>query len=153
MFGRMMNEPLAKLHFWLTFAGAYCIFMPMHFVGIVGGIRRYADWTGANYLAALQPLHRFITVAAFITAAAQIIFFYNLFRSITKGARASANPWNATTLEWITASPPPFDNFGGRYPRVYRGPYEYSVPASQDFLPQNLSPEEIATDKDSQDAG
>jgi cytochrome c oxidase subunit 1 len=154
MFGRMMNETLAKLHFWLTFAGAYCIFMPMHFVGIAGGIRRYADWTGANYLAALQPLHRFMTVAAFITAAAQIIFFYNLFRSLAKGARASANPWNATTLEWITASPPPFDNFGGRYPRVYRGPYEYSVPgASQDFLPQNLPAEEIARDKDSQNAG
>jgi cytochrome c oxidase subunit 1 len=154
MFGRMMNETLAKLHFWLTFAGAYCVFMPMHFVGIAGGIRRYADWTGANYLAALQPLHRFMTVAAFITAAAQIIFFYNFFRSLTKGARASANPWNATTLEWITASPPPFDNFGGRYPRVYRGPYEYSVPgASQDFLPQNVSAEEIARDKDSQDAG
>lgn len=154
MFGRMMNETLAKLHFWLTFAGAYCIFMPMHFVGIAGGIRRYADWTGANYLAALQPLHRFMTVAAFITAAAQIIFFCNLFRSLAKGARAPANPWNATTLEWITTSPPPFDNFGGRYPRVYRGPYEYSVPgASQDFLPQNLSAEEIARDKDSQDAG
>ena len=154
MFGRMMNETLAKLHFWLTFAGAYCIFMPMHFVGIAGGIRRYADWTGANYLAALQPLHRFITVAAFITAAAQIIFFYNFFRSLTKGARAAANPWNATTLEWITASPPPFDNFGGRYPRVYRGPYEYSIPgASRDFLPQNLSVEEITRDEDSQDAG
>jgi len=154
MFGRMMNETLAKLHFWLTFAGAYCIFMPMHFVGIAGGIRRYADWTGANYLAALQPLHRFMTVAAFITAAAQIIFFYNFFRSLTKGVRAFANPWNATTLEWITTSPPPFDNFGGRYPTVYRGPYEYSVPgARRDFLSQSLSAEEIAGDKDPQDAG
>ena len=145
MFGRMMNETLAKLHFWLTFAGAYCIFMPMHFVGIAGGIRRYADWTGANYLAALQPLHRFMTIAAFVTAAAQIIFFYNFFRSLTKGLRASANPWNATTLEWITSSPPAFDNFSGHYPKVYRGPYEYSVPgANRDFLPQNLAPEELA---------
>ena len=148
MFGRMMNETLAKVHFWLTFAGAYCIFMPMHFVGIAGGIRRYADWTGANYLAALQPLHQFMTVAAFITAAAQLLFFYNFFRSLTKGARAPANPWNATTLEWITSSPPPFDNFGGRYPKVYRGPYEYSVPgANQDFLPQNLAPEEVTIDE------
>ncbi len=144
MFGRMMDETLGKLHFWLTFVGVYCIFMPMHFVGVAGGIRRYADSSGANYLAALQPLHRFMTFAAFITAAAQLIFFYNFFRSLRKGERASANPWNATTLEWITSSPPPRDNFSGRYPSVYREPYEYSVPgAHQDFLPQNLAPEEL----------
>src|SRR5579864_8265234 len=137
MFGRMMNELLAKLHFWLTFVGVYCIFMPMHFVGIVGGIRRYADWTGANYLATLQPLHRFMTIAAFVTAAAQIIFFYNFFRSLSRGARASANPWNGTTLEWTTATPPPHDNFGGHPPTVYNGPYEYGVPgAPQDFVMQ-----------------
>jgi cytochrome c oxidase subunit I len=146
MFGRRMNEPLGKLHFWLTFAGVYCIFMPMHFVGIAGGIRRYADSTGATYLAALQPLHQFMTIAAFVTAAAQLIFFYNFFSSLKKGEAASANPWNATTLEWITASPPPSDNFGGRFPRVHRGPYEYSVPgATQDFLPQHLAPEALGS--------
>ena len=149
MFGRMMNEPLAKLHFWLTFVGVYCIFMPMHFVGVVGGIRRYADSTGAASLAALQPLHLFMTIAAFITATAQLLFFYNLFWSLKAGDPASANPWNATTLEWITTSPPPFDNFSGQYPTVYRGPYEYSVPgAKQDFLRQNLSPEEIARESE-----
>ena len=146
MFGRRMNESLGKFHFWLTFAGVYCIFMPMHFVGIAGGIRRYADATGATYLAALQPLHQFMTIAAFVTAAAQLIFFYNFFRSLKKGEAASANPWNATTLEWITASPPPSDNFGGRFPRVHRGPYEYSVPgATQDFLPQHLAPEALGS--------
>ncbi|HKV05790.1 MAG TPA: cbb3-type cytochrome c oxidase subunit I [Candidatus Acidoferrales bacterium] len=144
MFGRMMNPTLGKIHFWLTFAGVYCIFMPMHFVGIAGGIRRYPDSSGATYLAALQPLHRFMTIAAFATAAAQVIFFYNFIRSLRTGERASANPWSATTLEWATASPPPFDNFAGAYPTVYREPYEYSVPgAKQDFLPQNLVPEEI----------
>jgi cytochrome c oxidase subunit I len=137
MFGREMSEPLAKAHFWITFAGAYCIFMPMHFLGIAGGIRRYADYTGVGYLAALQPLHRFMTIAAFATAAGQLIFFYNFFRSLKKGRRASANPWRATTLEWATASPP-HHNLGERAPVVYRGPYEYSVPgAAQDFLPQN----------------
>ncbi len=142
MFGRGMNETLGKLHFWLTFVGVYCIFMPMHFVGLAGGIRRYADSTGAKYLAALQPLHEFMTIAAFITAAAQLIFFWNFFRSLKHGARASANPWNATTLEWVTTSPPPPDNFGGQFPSVYRGPYEYSVPGeAADFLPQNLVPE------------
>ncbi|MBZ5695729.1 MAG: cbb3-type cytochrome c oxidase subunit I [Acidobacteriia bacterium] len=142
MFGRRMDERLGKLHFWLTFAGVYCVFMPMHFLGIEGGIRRYADSTGAGYLAALQPLHGFMTITAFITAAAQLIFFYNFFHSLKRGERATANPWNATTLEWITSSPPPPDNFGGHFPSVHRGPYEYSVPGEkEDFLPQNLGPE------------
>jgi heme/copper-type cytochrome/quinol oxidase subunit 3 len=139
MFGRTMNETLAKWHFWLTFVGVYCIFMPMHFVGIEGGIRRYADFTGADYLAALLPLQRFATYAAFATGAAQIIFLYNLFRSLRSGAPAPVNPWNCTTLEWTVSSPPPVDNFGVNLPRVYRGAYEYSVlGASADFLPQNL---------------
>ncbi|MFY9691314.1 MAG: cbb3-type cytochrome c oxidase subunit I [Candidatus Acidiferrales bacterium] len=143
MFGRMMNETLGKIHFWITFAGVYCIFMPMHFVGIAGGIRRYADSTGPAYLAALQPLHLFITTAAFVTASAQLIFFFNFFRSLKAGAPATSNPWNATTLEWTTSSPPPLDNFDGHYPRVYRGPYDYSVPgASQDFLLQNVPDEQ-----------
>jgi cytochrome c oxidase subunit I len=145
MFGRMMDETLGKLHFWLTFVGVYCIFMPMHFVGIEGGIRRYADSSGASYLAALQPLHRFMTIAAFITAATQLVFFYNFFRSLRIGKRAPINPWSATTLEWTTASPPPADNFDGHFPSVYRGPYDYSVPgAAQDFLPQDAPPEEGA---------
>jgi cytochrome c oxidase subunit I len=145
MFGRMMNEPLGKLHFWLTFVGAYCIFMPMHFMGIYGGIRRYADLTGATYLAALHPMHLFMTIAAFATAAAQLVFFYNFSRSLANGAKASENPWRATTLEWATASPPPTDNFAGAFPRVYRGPYEYSVPgAAEDFTPQQIPPSEVA---------
>jgi cytochrome c oxidase subunit 1 len=139
MFGRAMDEPLGKLHFWLTFVGVYCIFMPMHFLGVAGGIRRYADASGAKYLAGLQPLHEFITIAAFITGAAQLIFFWNFFRSLRSGAPAAANPWSATTLEWTTSSPPPADNFAGEFPCVYRGPYEYSVPGeASDFLPQNF---------------
>jgi cytochrome c oxidase subunit 1 len=103
-------------------------------------VRRYADFTGVDYLTALLPLHRFVTFAAFATGAAQIIFLYNFFHSLKSGAEAPLNPWNATTLEWTTSSPPPFDNFGGELPRVYRGPYEYSVPgANADFLPQNLA--------------
>jgi len=143
MFGRMMNETLAKAHFWLTFAGTYCIFMPMHFIGIVGEPRRYAEFSALDYATALEPLHRFITIAAFVTAAAQLIFFWNFFRSMRRGEKAPINPWNATTLEWITASPPPLDNFNGRYPTVYRGPYEYSVPgATEDFIPQNAAGDE-----------
>jgi cytochrome c oxidase subunit 1 len=141
MFGRAMSEGLGKAHFWLTFVGTYCIFLPMHFVGIAGGIRRYADDTGAEYLAALQPLHLFMTIAAFVTATAQIIFFYNFFRSMWSGEPSSPNPWDATTLEWTTSSPPPSDNFGMEKVRVYRGAYEYSVPgAPEDFIPQNVPP-------------
>ena len=138
MFGRMMNEGLGKIHFWFTFIGAYCIFMPMHWVGIAGGIRRYADSTAVAYLAELQPLHKFMTISAFITGTAQLIFIFNFFWSLKSGAKAGKNPWNATTLEWDTDSPPPLDNFNGDYPSVYRGPYEYSVPGkAKDFTPQN----------------
>ncbi len=148
MFGRMMSEPLGKLHFWITFAGAYCIFMPMHFIGIAGSIRRYADYTGVQYLAQFQPVHKFMTIAAFITAIGQLIFLFNFFWSLKHGEKASDNPWNATTLEWTTATPPPHDNFGGHYPSVYRGPYEFSVPgATEDYIPQHLAPQEVSRSK------
>ena len=148
MFGRMMSEPLGKLHFWITFAGAYCIFMPMHFIGIAGAIRRYADYTGVQYLAQFQPVHKFMTIAAFITAAGQLIFLWNFFWSLKHGAKATDNPWHATTLEWSTATPPPHDNFGGNYPSVYRGPYEFSVPGvTEDYVPQHLAPQEVARSK------
>jgi cytochrome c oxidase subunit I len=148
MFGRMMNEPLGKLHFWCTFVGAYLIFFPMHWVGLAGGIRRYADYTAVDYLHSLQPVHVFMTWAAFFTAAAQLLFLVNFFWSLKKGPKAARNPWNATTLEWITDSPPPHDNFGGKFPSVYRGPYEFSVPgAAEDFIPQNVEPQNVARTK------
>jgi cytochrome c oxidase subunit I len=144
MFGRMMNEPLGKLHFWFTLIGAYCIFMPMHFLGLVGGIRRYADYTAISYLQQYRPLTEFVTIAAFVTAAAQLIFLVNFFWSLAKGPIASKNPWNATTLEWITDSPPVHDNFGGITPSVYRGPYDFSVPGvKDDYIPQDLEPSKV----------
>jgi cytochrome c oxidase subunit I len=138
MFGRMMNETLAKLHFWLTFVGAYAIFMPMHYYGMSAGLRRYSQSTEVAYILKLLPLQRFITFAAFVTIASQFIFLFNLFWSMKKGQKASDNPWEATTLEWTTATPPPHDNFGGRTPVVHNGPYEYSVPgAPKDFVMQS----------------
>jgi cytochrome c oxidase subunit 1 len=138
MFGRMMNETLAKLHFWLTFIGAYAIFMPMHYYGMSAGLRRYSQSTEVAYILKLLPLQRFISIAAFITIASQFIFLFNLFWSMWKGKKASDNPWEATTLEWTTATPPPHDNFGGRTPVVKNGPYEYSVPgAPKDFVMQS----------------
>src|SRR5262245_21664897 len=143
MFGKMMNEGLGKLHFLLTFIGVNAIFIPMHIMGMAGQTRRYAShWNpatgeGLHYLSNMVPLTRFVSIAAFVTIAAQLIFLVNLVWSWIKGKKATENPWEATSLEWTIPSPPPHDNFAGIEPEVHRGPYEYSVPgASKDFLMQ-----------------
>jgi cytochrome c oxidase subunit 1 len=144
MFGRMMNEPLGKIHFFITFIGVNAIFIPMHIMGVAGATRRYAfhydpaTGQGLQYLSGMTGLTRFVSIMAFITVAAQVLFVVNLIWSWVKGERASENPWEATSLEWIVPSPPPHDNFGGYEPEVHRGPYEYSVPgASKDYLMQS----------------
>ena len=137
MFGRMMSESMAQIHFWFSLIGTYAIFMPMHYLGLAGHPRRYSQLTELQYLHALMPLQKFITYAAFVTIAAQFVFVANLFWSMFKGEKASDNPWEATTLEWTTATPPPHDNFAGKVPVVYHGPYEYGVPgADKDFIMQ-----------------
>ncbi len=137
MFGRMMNETWGRVHFVITLVGTYCIFMPMHYLGMAGQPRRYSQFTELAYLQQLMPLNRFITYAAILTISAQFIFVINLFWSMFKGPKASDNPWESTTLEWTTATPPPHDNFGGHTPVVYHGPYEYSVPgAPRDYVMQ-----------------
>ncbi len=145
MFGRMMNETWGKVHFWFTFVGVYCIFMPMHFIGIQGAIRRYSTWTD-NYLIPMIPVHKFMTLWALITGAAQFIFLINVFWSMFKGEKASVNPWEGTSLEWTVPSPPPWDNFAGKHPVVYHGPYEYAVPgAAKDYVMQDSSEKVVAT--------
>src|SRR5438105_5829986 len=137
MFGRLMNERWGRVHFFFTLIGTYCIFMPMHYLGMAGQPRRYSQFTELAYLHNLIPLNKFITYAAFVTIGAQLIFVINLFWRLKKGAKAGDNPSEATTLEWTTATPPPHDNFGGRTPIVNHGPYEYSVPgAPRDYIMQ-----------------
>jgi cytochrome c oxidase subunit 1 len=137
MFGRMMNEGWGKVHFLLTLIGAYCIFMPMHYLGMAGQPRRYSQFTEVAYLHHLIPLNTFITYAAFVTIAAQFIFLFNFIWSLIRGPKAVDNPWESTTLEWTTATPPPHDNFGGHTPVVNHGPYEYGVPgAARDYVMQ-----------------
>jgi cytochrome c oxidase subunit 1 len=137
MFGRMMNERMARLHFWFSFIGTYAVFMPMHYYGMAMALRRYSQSTEVAYMHKLLPLQQFITAAAIVTIAGQLIFLFNLFWSMKYGTEASDNPWEATTLEWTTATPPPHDNFAGHTPVVYNGPYEYSVPgAARDFVMQ-----------------
>ena len=144
MFGRMMNETLGKIHFWLTFVGAYCIFMPFHYLGFAGNVRRYQAFVD-DYTMHLIPVHRFITVAALLTGAAQFIFLYNLFHSRFWGKPAPQNPWESTSLEWSIPSPPPFDNFGGKHPVVYHDPYQFGVESASgtDYVMQD-SPEKVA---------
>jgi cytochrome c oxidase subunit I len=145
MFGRMMNETLGKVHFWLSFVGAYAIFMPFHYLGMAGNVRRYQAFT-PDYMQRLIPLHQFITVAALVTGAAQLIFLYNLIHSRFRGAPASDNPWQATSLEWSTpTTPPPHNNFGDKLPEVYHDPYQYGVESSAGDYVMQASPEQVKT--------
>jgi cytochrome c oxidase subunit 1 len=142
MWGRMMNDTLGKLHFWLTFVGVYCIFMPMHYLGLAGNVRRYQSFV-VDYMQPLVGVHQFITIAALFTGAVQLIFFYNLIHSRFWGKPAPDNPWQGTSLEWSIPSPPPHDNFGGRHVVVYHDPYQYGVESSTgDYLMQD-SPEQV----------
>jgi cytochrome c oxidase subunit 1 len=100
MFGRMLDERLGRIHFFATLAGAYALFVPMHLAGIAGNPRRYADFTNFDFLSPLIPYHRWMTWVAMFTAAVQLLFCFNLFRSIRRGTPAPLNPWNAGTLEW-----------------------------------------------------
>src|SRR5438270_6549520 len=147
MTGRMMNETLGKIHFWFTFVGAYCIFMPFHYLGFAGNVRRYSSFVD-EYIQPLLPVHKFITFAALATGAVQFIFLYNLIYSRFRGQPATDNPWEATSLEWTIPSPPPFDNFGGKLPVVYHDPYQYGVESSTgDYVMQD-SPEQIQSVRD-----
>src|SRR5438094_52787 len=143
MFGRMMSESLGKIHFWITFIGVYAIFVPFHAMGLLGMPRRYARFDEYEFLKNSRGLVMFVTVAVIITVLAQVLFYFNLIWSLFWGKKASDNPWEATTLEWTTATPPPHDNFAGHVPIVYRGPYEFSVPGAPNDYVMQTEPEGI----------
>ena len=148
MTGRMMSEFWGKVHFWCSLLFMNLIFQPMFQQGMSGMLRRMSDG-GANYSAAtnsgvigalsdsIMYSNRIVSVAAWCLGLSQIPFILNVFISMFKGERVkNDNPWDATTLEWQTPTPPPHGNFAAT-PIVYRGPYEYSVPGSpRDFTPQ-----------------
>ena len=139
--GRMLNETLGKFHFWVTFIGLYCIYYPMHYLGILGVPRRYYATGVTDFIPeSAQVMNAGISIAAIIVASTQLVFLYNLAVSTTRGKPAGDNPWGATTLEWQTATTPPsHGNFGKELPLVYRWAYDYSVPgAKEDFIPQNV---------------
>ncbi|RBA24005.1 cytochrome c oxidase subunit I [Herminiimonas fonticola] len=143
--GRMLNDALGKLHFWITFVGTYAIFFPMHYLGMLGMPRRYYNFDGYQFIPqSAHTLNTFITIAALIVATAQLVFVGNLIWSRFYGVRADANPWRAASLEWQTPQTPPVHgNWGPHTPVVYRWAYAYSVPgAPQDFIAQNAPLEE-----------
>jgi cytochrome c oxidase subunit 1 len=142
MFGRMMNEPMAKIHFVLTYIFFNGAFFPMHFLGVGGHMRRIYNPMQYEFLMPMQHWNVFITVSALLLGASQIFFLGNFIWSLFAGKKAERNPWQANTLEWSAPTPPPHGNFEVQ-PVVYRGAYEYSSPeVKEDWLPQdkNLGP-------------
>jgi cytochrome c oxidase subunit 1 len=137
MFGRMMNETLGKIHFWLSFVAFNCTFFAMHILGIGGFPRRIADYMNYSTFAPYKEMNEFISISAFALGLSQIPFVINFVGSWIWGKPAPQNPWEATTLEWHDApTPPPHGNFH-KVPVVHHGPYEYSSPlVEEDWLPQ-----------------
>jgi cytochrome c oxidase subunit I len=142
--GRMLNEVLARIHFWLSLIFINGIFFPMFLQGMGGVHRRWYDG-GASYPQLITPVihwNNFMSVSAFLLGAAQIPFIFNFCWTLIAGRKVpNDNPWDSTTLEWETPTPPPHGNFVKEI-SVHRGPYEYSVPgAAKDFTPQSEAPE------------
>jgi cytochrome c oxidase subunit 1 len=137
--GRHLNEFLGRVHFWGSLVAINGLFFPMFLQGMAGVHRRWYDG-GATYEGIIAPVlkwNNFMTVSAILLALFQLPFIYNFFTSIFLGQKASDNPWDATTLEWETPTPPPHGNFTKEI-NVVRGPYEYSVPGElKDYLTQN----------------
>jgi cytochrome c oxidase subunit I len=108
MSGRMYNELLGQLHFWVFFIGVNVLFFPMHFLGMDGMQRRVSD-----YADAFRGWNHLASIGFFIMAASMIFFFVNVLWSLFAGRKAPGNPWGegATTLEWTLSSPPPFHQF------------------------------------------
>jgi cytochrome c oxidase subunit 1 len=125
MTGRMYNERLGKIHFWLTFIGFNMTFFPMHWLGLQGMPRRVAD-----YDPRFEGWNLFISLSSFALGASALVFFYNMIVSWARGPKADGNPWHAHSIEWQVSSPPPVFNFD-EVPQVVGGPYEYGVPGAK----------------------
>jgi cytochrome c oxidase subunit 1 len=138
--GRMMNETLGKIHFVGSLLAMNAIFFPMLIQGLAGVNRRL--WDGGAVYQHAQPvlfLNVPMSYAAFALGFFQLFFVANLFISVRRGRAVNANPWEATTLEWATPTPPLAHGNFAQAPRAYRDPYEYSVPGVQgDFVGQHV---------------
>ncbi|MEM9918945.1 MAG: cbb3-type cytochrome c oxidase subunit I [Bacteroidota bacterium] len=138
MYGRFMNEALGKIHFWGTFIGAYAIFWPMHYLGMAGVPRRYYRFDSFDAFSHFAEMNKFITIAAIIVFALQILFVINFFYSIWYGKKMTTrNPYGATTLEWTTPINAGHGNWDGKIPTVQRWAYDYGKDG-KDFIPQYM---------------
>ena len=142
MFGRMMNETLGQVHFWITALSINGVFIPLFVLGAAGQHRRIYNFNHYAQLSTpdLQTMRIIATTSLVIMLLAQFIFLFNFFHSMFFGEKAPKNPWKSCTLEWTTPSPPPHGNWpADQLPTVYRGPYEYGVEGREDdYWPQNV---------------
>ncbi len=141
--GRMLDDTMGRIHFWCTFLGTYAIYLPMHYLGILGVPRRYYALGDTYFIPdSVHTMNAAISTAAFFVAAVQLLFLFNIIWSLRNGKPSGGNPWRATTLEWFTPDTPPrHGNWGPELPVVYRWAYEYGVPdLKDDFVPQNQPP-------------
>jgi cytochrome c oxidase subunit 1 len=140
MTGKMLNETLGKIHFWLAFLAFNGVFFPMHILGVGGMMRRIYDYTQYAHLSRFVGMNKFMTICAFVLGFSTLVWIVNMIWSFFKGKPAGMNPWHANTLEWTVPSPPGHGNFA-ELPHVFRGPYEYSAPdRPEDYWPQNEPP-------------
>ncbi len=124
--GKMMNKTMGEIHFWITFVGSYCIFWPMHYLGMTGVPRRYYSFQEFETFAVYGELNIFMTVAAIVVFFAQFLFVINFFASAISSRRMKTrNPYNASTLEWTTPIEAGHGNWPGAIPEVHRWPYDY----------------------------
>jgi cytochrome c oxidase subunit I len=138
MFGRFMNDTLGKIHFWGTLIGAYAIFWPMHYIGMAGVPRRYYSFDSFEAFRHFADMNKFITIAAIIAFAIQLVFVINFFYSIWNGKKMKTkNPYNATTLEWTTPVEPIHGNWPGKLPVVHRWAYDYNKD-EREYIPQHV---------------
>ncbi len=145
MFGKMMNNRLGYVHFWITIVGAYGVFFPMHFVGLAGAPRRYYDYSvyegfNANSYEMMLDLNVIISFFAILSALGQGIFLFNFFYSIFRGQVAPQNPWRSSTLEWTTPVKHIHGNWPGALPTVHRWPYDYSKPGMEEDFVSQITP-------------
>ena len=144
MFGKMLSERLGKLHFWATIIPLTIVFCTMFFSGYGGMPRRYYDHTDNPYTNELQWLNVITSIAAFVLGAAQLLFAWNVIKTVAVGRQAAQNPWEVGTLEWTVPSPPPHHNFDS-LPLVHTGPHEFSNPAIKDGKDWIYQTEPLAT--------
>lgn len=143
LFGRMMNNRLGSIHFWVTIVCAYGVFFPMHFLGLAGVPRRYYTNSEFPLFDNLMDINVLISMFAIAIAFGQLLFLYNFVYSALRGPKAPQNPWESNSLEWTTPVEHIHGNWYGDIPEVHRWPYDYSKVdkngeyiGGKDFIPQ-----------------